>query len=375
VAGTATIAVTATDSRGAESGAVAFQVTVLPPDRPAWALPRAAPAAVDATPCAVDGVLAEVFTDRAMQSALLVVDGQVVGERYAPGYDHTSRGTSWSVAKSFYSAAIGVAIDEGDIESVEQKASDFLTEWLGTNKENITIRQILEMRSGLGDGDVFSAFDQTQFALNQGRIAAPGTRFIYSNPNSQLFEPLLRRATGLDAHDWLTRKVLEPIGIDPSAVGFWLDPTGTQPLTYCCLDMRPDDFARFGLLYLNGGTWDGQQVVSEGYVRQSLAAQSAFYGFQWWVLNSTYFYPRTPPIDVVAAHGLDGQHIYLWRDANAALVVLTRYLHDSDEGYVLSLANWPNTCAARNTCWTSTGEQLPAYDEYRVIERLAAVRR
>ena len=371
VAGTATIAVTATDSRGAESGAVSFQVTVLPTGRPSWALSRAAPAAVETTPCAVDGVLSEVFTDRAMQSALLLVDGQVVGERYAPGHDHESLGTSWSVAKSFYSAAIGVAIDEGDIESLEQRASDFLTEWLGTNKENITIRQILEMRSGLGDGDIFPAADQTQFALNQRRIATPGTRFIYSNPNSQLFEPLLRRATGLDAHDWLTRK---PIGVDPSAVGFWVDPTTTQPLTYCCLDMRPDDFARFGLLYLNGGAWNGEQIVSEGYVAQSLAAQSAYYGFQWWVLNSTYFYPEAPPIDVVAAHGLDGQHIYLWRDANVALVVLTRYIHDQGDGYVLSLANWPNTCDARRTCPGSTGAKPAPYDEYRLIERLAAVR-
>ncbi len=374
VAGEAAIAVTATDSRGAESETITFRVTVEPPDRPSWALPRATPAAAETTPCAVDGVVSEVFTDRAMQSALLLVDGRVVGERYAPGYDHGSLGTSWSVAKSFYSAAIGVAIDEGHIESLNQRASDFLTEWQGTNKANITIRQILEMRSGLGNGNIFEVADQTQFALDQGRVAIPGYRFIYSNPNSQLFEPLLRRATGFDAHDWLTREVLEPIGIDPSAVGFWLDPTGTQPLTYCCLDMRPDDFGRFGLLYLNDGAWEGAQVVSDGYVEASLTAQSDFYGFQWWVMNSSYYRGAAPPVDAVAAHGLDGQHIYLWRDANVVLVVLTRYIHDPDDGYVLSRDNWPNTCAARNTCWASSGDEVPAYNEYRVMQRLAELR-
>ena len=104
----------------------------------------------------VDAILDHLFSDAATQSALVSKDGYVVGERYADGFDADSLGTSWSVAKSFYSAAMGVAIEEGHFASVNQKASTVLTEFVDTNKENITLEQILRMRSGLAaDTDVF----------------------------------------------------------------------------------------------------------------------------------------------------------------------------------------------------------------------------
>ena len=105
--------------------------------------------------------------------------------------------------------------------------------------------------------------------------------------------------------------------------------------------MRPDDFARFGILFANEGVWAGDRLISADYVQTSLAAQSAFYGLQWWVMNATYFSGNAPPIDVSAAHGLQGQHIYVWRDGNVVLVVLTKYVHDRTQGYVLSFANFP----------------------------------
>ena len=377
VAGTTTVSVTATDSSGsanATSAAVTFDLTVEPPQVPDWALPRAAPAAVDIGPCPASRVLDHVFTDAAVQSAVLVGDGQVIAERYAAGYDIGSLGTSWSVAKSFYSAAIGIAIDRGDIESLDQPASVFIHEWAGTNKESITVRNLLEMRAGLPNPDVFTQANQTQFALAQGLNREPGTTFLYSNITSQLFEPLLRRATGLDAHEWLARTVLEPIGIDRDAIGMWFDPTGVQPLTYCCLDMRPDDFARFGWLFANGGLWDSEQVVSADYVEQSLAARVGYYGLQWWVMNTAYFSDSTPDIDVSAAHGFQGQHIYVWREGRVVLVVLTEYDHDVEQGYVLSLTNFPSTCAARNDCPDSTGEDVPSFDEWTLLNRLAGLR-
>ena len=315
-----------------------------------------------------------MFTDRAVQSALLVADGTVITERYADGYDVASLGTSWSVAKSFYSAAVGVAIDRGYIASLDQRASDFFTGWAGTNKAAITVRDLLEMRAGLPDPNIFVQYDQTAFSLAQDRVRARGTTFQYSNITSQLFEPLIRRATGMDAHDWLAATILEPIGVDRSAIGMWLDPTGAQPLTYCCLDMRLDDFARFGVLFASGGDWEGETIITEDYVHTSLSAQSPFYGLQWWVMNASYFEGVEPPIAVSAAHGLEGQHIYVWPDGNVVLVVLTRYEHDRNQGYVLSLENYPSTCAARNTCPGAQGARVPSYDEHMLLNRLAALR-
>lgn len=119
------------------------------------------------------------------------------------------------------------------------------------------------MRAGFGNTDeFFEQFDQSQVALDQPIIRTPDSMFQYSNNTSQLFEPLLLRATGMNAHQWLTEKILKPIGIDETAIGLWLDPTGVNPMTYCCIDMRADDFARFGVLFANGGTWDGDMIVS-----------------------------------------------------------------------------------------------------------------
>ncbi|MCY3813800.1 MAG: serine hydrolase [Gammaproteobacteria bacterium] len=369
VAGTATVTVTASDG-----GFMTFTATVQPPRRPAWTLPRTIPGDAGIAACTVKGVLDHVFTDRAVQSALLVADGTVIAERYAAGYDVASLGTSWSVAKSFYSAAIGVAIDQGHIASLDQRASDFFTEWAGTNKASITVRDLLEMRAGLPDPNIFVQYDQTAFSLAQEPVRARGTTFQYSNITSQLFEPLIRRATGMDAHDWLAETILEPIGIDRGAIGMWLDPTGTQPLTYCCLDMRPDDFARFGVLFASGGDWEGERLITEDYVQTSLSAQSPFYGLQWWVMNGSYFEGVEPPIAVSAAHGLEGQHIYVWPDGNIVLVVLTRYEHDRSQGYVLSLENYPSTCAGRNSCPGAQGTEVPSYSERTLLERLAALR-
>ena len=376
-AGSVTVTVTATDDSGednATSADHAFTVEVHHPEPPSWALPRAAPADLGADTCAVADVLDYVFTDEALQAALLVVDGQVAGERYADGYGVENPVTSWSVAKSFYSAAVGVAIDEGYIESLDQKASVFFTEWIDTAKEDITIRNMLEMRAGFADPNVFVQTDQTQFSLDQGLINQPGSVFLYSNSNSQLFEPLLRRATGMNAHEWLTERILKPIGIDETAIGLWLDPSGTNPLTYCCLDMRADDFARFGVLFANGGIWNGETIISEDYVDTSLAARVGWYGLQWWVLNTVYYEGYEPLIQgVSAAHGLDGQHIFVWPDKRIVLVVFTKYIHFANQGYVLSLANFPNTCTARNSCLNAVGPRVQTYNEYELLGHMAGL--
>ena len=149
------------------------------------ALPRAAAASVGIAQANVDAVLNHIFTDAATQTALVSKNGVVIGECYADGYDANSLGTSWSVAKSFYGAAIGVAIAEGHFSSVSEKASVVLDEFVGTDKEGITLEQILLMRSGLAaNTNVFLSGDQTAHALANTLTRAPGIAFDYSNANS-----------------------------------------------------------------------------------------------------------------------------------------------------------------------------------------------
>ena len=325
----------------------------------------------------MDAMFDHIFSDEAIQVALLLRDGYVIGERYEDGYDKDDFTTSWSVAKSFYGATIGIAIDEEWIESVDQRASDFITEWRGTDKADITIRQMLMMRGGLGDdGNVYYQANQTAYAIQTELVNEPGLRFLYSNPNSQLFGLIIERATGLDAHTYIRTKLLSPIGIDTDFVGLWLDGSGNNPLTYCCIDMRAEDFVRFGLLFLNDGMWQGEQVVSADYVQQSLSSDDGgYYGYQWWHLNNNYFSTSSPPPIVLwAALGLDGQHIYLWREERIALVVMTKYRHLRNAGYVLSASNFPNTCTGRNSCPTSSTDPIGQFNERRLVTFMAALR-
>ena len=342
-----------------------------------WDLERASADSVSAKEAAVDDLIDYLFTDAATQSVLVSKDGYVIGERYADGTDGNTYGTSWSVAKSFYSAAVGIAIDEGAIESVDQQASDFLTEWQGTDKEDITIKQILQMRSDYPVGDeVFFATDQSEFAISHALAESRDNSFRYSNANTQLIEPILRRATGVTADEYLGQKLLTPLGVETAEVGFWRDATGENPMTYCCLDMKPEVFLRFGLLFAREGVWDGLQIISEDYVNDALTPEG-YYGYQWWMFNEAFF-GTEQPADIKAAQGLHGQKIYVWPDQDIVVVVMTLYEHLFNQGFVLDLQgetpnNFPNTCVARNLCSWSEGDVVPQVGQTGIPTLIAAL--
>ena len=338
--------------------------------QPAWDFAPALAEQVGTNQAAVNGVIDHIFTDTAVQAVLVTKDGYLIGERYSQGYGADSLGTSWSVAKSFYSAAIGVAIDEGHIASIDQKASDIITEWQGTAKANVTLHHMLQMRSGYSAFDnVFFETDQTAYAIDRPIVRAPGSQFAYSNANSQLFETILRRTTGLSAHDYLSQKILAPIDIDLNAVGLWFDAAGINPLTYCCIDMKATDFARFGLLYARDGQWRGNQILPAEYVASSLTA-NGWYGYQWWILNAAYFSEESAAIEVAAAQGLNGQYIFVWPEEDVVIVVLSQYSHAVEQGYVVSPTNYPDTCTARNSCPGALGPEVPSFSHKTLVERM-----
>lgn len=338
--------------------------------QPAWDFAPARAEQVGTNQAAVNGVIDHIFTDTAVQAVLVTKDGYLIGERYSQGYGPDSLGTSWSVAKSFYSAAIGVAIDEGHIASVDQKASDIITEWQGTAKANVTLHHMLQMRSGYSAFDnVFFETDQTAYAIDRPIVRAPGAQFAYSNANSQLFETILRRTTGLSAHDYLSQKILAPIDIDLKAVGLWFDAAGINPLTYCCIDMKAADFARFGLLYARDGQWRGNQILPAEYVESSLTA-NGWYGYQWWILNAAYFSEESAAIEVAAAQGLNGQYIFVWPEEDVVIVVLSQYSHAVEQGYVVSPTNYPDTCTARNSCPGALGPEVPSFSHKTLVDRM-----
>lgn len=333
-----------------------------------WSLDRSAAEDND-----VIAVLDLIFADEAVQSAMLVKDGIIIGERYADGTTADTLGTSWSIAKSFYGAAIGVAIEEGWIVSLDQRASDFITEWVDTPKEDITIRQLLAMRSGYpADSRVFREADHTAYALGLDLDSVPGSTFVYSNASSQLFEPILQRATGLDAHSYLSEKILKPIGIDVNRIGLWRDSAG-NPITHSGLDLRPEDLIRFGLMYTRNGAWNGGQIVPRQFVAESISAKSDYYGLQWWLLNEAFF-RKAVPITLVAGLGIDGQKLYIWPEQDIVLAVMTKYEHSRNQGYTQGPDNFPDTCSARNSC-SGTSSWVPFFNELNLVFLIEALAR
>lgn len=259
---------------------------------------------------------------RNTQGVVVVHDGAIVAEWYAPGADTDTYAASWSVAKSFTSALVGIALDEGLIPSIDEPMTTWYPEWAGTPREAITLRHVLHMESGLAwDEDYdpnavneseiirmgLAELDQLAYAASQPLEVEPGTRFSYSSGDSMLLSGVIEQATGMPAHEYAQEKLFDPIGIERAE--WWRDGQG-HTLTYCCLDATSRDFARFGQLYLDDGRWGDEQVVPADWVRASIedtAATYPGYGYQWWLEMAGD--EGLPPY--YSALGHDGQYVHV----------------------------------------------------------------
>jgi len=255
------------------------------------------------------------------QGVVVVHHGVIVSEWYAPGSDQDSWEASWSMAKSFTSALVGIAIDEGKIPSVDVKMTTYYPDWAQRGLGDVTLRDVLEMSSGLKWNEdyspddleasnvvqmVLTQRDELAYAVARPREVAPHTVFNYTSGGTMLLSGVLQQATGMSPAAYAHQKLLDPIQM--SKVDWWSDAVG-HTLTYCCVDTTSRDFARFGLLYLNKGNWNGKQVVPASWVADSVKGSRAApkeYGYQWWLEDVD----GVPP-DLFQAEGHDGQFIYV----------------------------------------------------------------
>ena len=252
------------------------------------------------------------------QAAILIKGNNIIAEYYSDGFDNKSMATSWSVAKSFASTVVGVANDEGYILSVNDPITNYIPQWENTEKDTISLKQLLGMRSGMVDSvvSVYYSSDMVSQSLGRSITNEPGSVFSYSNEDSMLLGHIVENATGMKFQDYADSRLFDPLGINQT---WWTDQAGNT-LTYAGLDMTPREFARFGLMVAQEGRWQGQQIVSSSWL--DMATQTyddiANYGFQWWTSNTYPFFQ---------ALGLDGQYIYVWPDADIVLVRFTFYEH------------------------------------------------
>ena len=241
---------------------------------------------------------------------LVVHHGRVVYEKYWRGNDRDTRWISWSVGKSFISALVGIAIEEGRIESVDDRLVKYAPELKGTSYDGVTIRNALEMSSGVAWNEDYSDPDSdisrfgralafgssmVDFAKTLGRAHEPGTVNHYNSLDAQMLGLVLLRATGESPSEYLEEKIWSKIGAEHD--GYWvLDDTGME-LAAGGVNVTLRDYARFGLLYLNKGKWNGTQIVPADWVKashtpdapqlmpgkQEISDTIWGYGYLWWL--------------------------------------------------------------------------------------------
>ncbi|MDB2447673.1 beta-lactamase family protein [Gammaproteobacteria bacterium] len=261
---------------------------------------------------------------------IVLHNGNLLYENYWNNNSANSKHIAFSVTKSFVSALVGIALDEGLIDNIEDPITKYLPDFNGTGYEGVRIKDILQMSSGVDFNEDYadpksdinrfgratargSSFRDFAKSLERGR--EPGTYHHYVSIDTQVLGFLLAEVTGMPLKEYLYKKIWNKIGMEDDAF-FIVDNNGVE-MALGGLNATLRDYAKFGELYLNRGKWNGEQVVPASWVDAShttdgphlkpgeseLSSSPWGYGLQWWV-------PGFPDTDYTAS-GVYNQYIYI----------------------------------------------------------------
>jgi len=239
---------------------------------------------------------------------LIIKNDSIWSESYYDGYGKDSKSNSFSMAKSVVSAALGKAIMQGKIKSLDQLVSDFYPEFKDGKTATMTVGDLSSMASGLDwDESYYSPFSVTTRAyfdedldkviLGLKGESAPGKAYKYLSGNTQLLAMCIQKATGENLADYVSKNFWQPLGAENEAL-WQTDHKGGMVKAYCCIASNARDFARFGKLYKQHGKWNGQQILDSTFVAKSTTprfADSPEYGYGFWLSdykNKKIFYMR-----------------------------------------------------------------------------------
>jgi len=263
--------------------------------------------------------------------ALMVIHkGIPVAEAYKPQFNIKTRFLSWSMAKSFINAMVGILVKQGKLDIMEPAGID---EWKGDNRSKITLNNLMQMQSGLKWNEDYGnrsdvtlmlhcESDMAHFAMDRPVAYPAGSHWYYSSGSTNIVSYLIRKQFINDSSYYVfaNNQLFNKIGA-PDAV-FEVDPTGTRVgSSYLYATAR--DYARFGLLLENDGVFNGERILPEGWVKYATSVASAsngLYGSFFW-LNRAKSLPSAPE-DMYACDGHDGQHIYILPSQQLVVVVL-----------------------------------------------------
>ena len=296
--------------------------------------------------------LADLYTEMETSGLMIIHDGEVVHESYGRGADAGTRFTTWSLVKSITSTLVGVAVADGKIDSVDDQLVKYLPEVAGTAYDGVTIKQALQMSSGIRyDPNLFEGNmeDTVEFmtnsvvtgkkpafdlAIKYKREHEPGTKFNYNTAESQVLLELVRRVTGMDAAAYLEQKIWRPLGMEHS--GEWvIDRAGADgaEIGGAFYNAALRDWARFGVFIEQGGVWNGEQILPVDWVDRATVSDDAHirpgevhpnpnrgYAWHWWTYADGTF----------TASGANGQTLYIDRENDIVVARSSAW----PEGYV-----------------------------------------
>lgn len=273
------------------------------------------------------------IADRSVTSLLVMKDGEVRHEEYFLGTAPDDRRISWSVAKSYLSALFGVLMDEGAIASLDDPVTQYAPKLKGSAYDGATIRNVLNMASGVEfdedyldyDSDINrmgrvvalgGALDDFTAGLS-GHFAAPGQTWQYVSIDTHVIGMVIRGATGRSIADLLSEKIIVPLGLERD--GLYITDGAGVAFVLGGLNFITRDYARFGQMILQNGSYGGAQVVPADWIAASTvpsaptAPGQTGYGYQWWI-------PADAQPGEFFARGVYGQYIYFDRPHGVMIV-------------------------------------------------------
>lgn len=282
--------------------------------------------------------------------------GELVMDKYWAPYNKESYTQTHSIHKSLLSMLVGIAVKDGDIASIDDHASKYIGDWVEQPLGQITIKNLLTMTSGLGKEPakifLFSQFlrllnetDISAVAQSLPQKIAPSTEFEYINTNPQLLVDVLESATGQQYETYLQDKIWSKMAASPGYL--WMDRKDGTPHGYCCLIAKPEDLLRIGLLVLNKGKINGEQVVPKNWIEEATkpSANNPNYGYLTWrgtpytknrkySASSPFSILHSEPYiadDVIYFDGFGGQRVYIVPSRDLIIVRVGETRMDFDD--------------------------------------------
>ena len=274
-------------------------------------------------------------TYKDIHSILIIKDSKLIVEEYFYDNDVNKLHQLRSASKSFSSAMVGIAIDKHLIKSREEKVLPFYTEYkignMDARKASIRIVDMLTQRSGLACDElnqkspgnelkIYPQHDWVKYVLNLPMIDTPGKTGLYCSGNIFVLNRLVEKVSGMKLHEFAKVNLFDKLGVKNFDWDFVPDETHQD--SYSQVYLRSRDMAKFGMLYLNHGRWNGQQIISREYVDESITKHSHVedleYGYLWWCEDLTV---NGVTYEGAAAKGNGGQRIFIWPKLNMVAVI------------------------------------------------------